>query len=288
MKANVGKSKGRTPGKHELLNAVLGKQIGAFTRLRQRYQWSIPFVIIDLCAGDGFDTEESGTCSPRIITKHSQWLRGRIKDDNASAVILIEKDSNTFDLLRNRYDDFGCVILKGDSNSDSVVTDVKSVLEGLGLTPKCPVFIHHDPNSVANWCLREEYLELSDLVTTMVTMGCNVGGVKRMELSERQEWFDNFKLLRSHVKRTMGRLDLCLIALNNDASKWAYALSVPSKWRSDTVDAVYTAFRYWGKGIELEWMNGNHSQFDCLQYKLFLTKKEFEQKELMEGISHDS
>lgn len=273
---SVGKSEGRTPGKHSLLNAVLGKQAGAFVKSKWMNQ---PFVIIDLCAGDGVNTEESGLCSPQIITKHSRWICSQFNSGDASIVILVEKDTGTFDILRNAYEDSKCILIKGNSNDDAVVSQIASVFDGIPDSSNCPVFIHHDPNSVTNWCLRKEYLELSRLVTTMVTMGCNVSGIKRLGLEERKQWFDNFNVLKHQVKSTNGRLDLCLSALRGDCSNWAYSLSAPSVWRDDMTSAMATAFRRWANGIELEWMNCSPIQFDKLTHKLFLTKKEFEEME---------
>jgi hypothetical protein len=274
---SVGKSEGRTPGKHALLNAVLGKQAGAFWRSKQ---WmNQPFVIIDLCAGDGVDTEESGLCSPKIIKKHSQWIRCQFNSEQASIVILVEKDPGTFDILSNSPHYSDCILIKGDSNSNEVTSQITSVFKNIPHSNKCPVFIHHDPNSVTNWCLNKEYLELSDLVTTMVTMGCNVSGIKRLGFEERKQWFDNFNVLKRQVKSTNGRLDLCLSALKGDCSNWAYSLSSPSVWIDDMTSATATAFRKWANGIELEWMNDSPIEFDRLVHKLFLTKKEFEELE---------
>jgi hypothetical protein len=269
-KSSVGKSEGRTPGKHELLNALLGKQVAASAYL----PWmSPPFTIIDLCAGDGRDTLESGNCSPKIIMKHTSYGRNR---QNVVKVIMVEKDPNTFDALRNAYEDQGCTIINGDSSTDEVTEQIEGILSGIG--PKSPVFIHHDPNAVTNWCLRAEHLDLSSYVTTMVTMGCNVSGIKRLNLEERLTWFDNFNLLKSQVKSTKGRLDLCLIALIHDCSNWAYAVSVPSRWRVDTTKAIHSAFKSWPKGIELEWMRTNPERFEDLQNRLFLTKDEYNQR----------
>lgn len=269
-KLNVGKSEGRTPGKHDLLNALLGKQIGVSTKL---YWMKSPFVIIDLCAGDGIDTLESGTCSPKIINKHAKWLCCHPRPMNAAKVILIEKDPGTFDILRNAYEGSGVTIINGDSSTDEVLEQVRSSL--IGLRYNSPVFIHHDPNAITNWCLRGEYLDLSSFVTTMVTMGCNVSGIKRLSLEDRMKWFEKFEPLKNQVKLTKGRLDLCLIALSHDRSNWAYAVSAPTRWQAETTKSIQKAFESWPKGIELEWMGTHPARFKDLQDRLFYTKEEF-------------
>lgn len=269
-KLNVGKSEGRTPGKHELLDALLGQQVAVATQV----DWmETPFAIIDLCAGDGKDTLESGKCSPKIINKHAQWFCKKSGSTSAAKVILIEKDPGTFDILRNTYEDSGATIINGDSSTEEVLQQVKSAL--VDIEKNCPVFIHHDPNAITNWCLRGEYLGMSSLVTTMVTMGCNVSGIKRLSLDERMEWFRKFEPLKNQVKSTKGRLDLCLIALSHDCSNWAYAVSVPSKWRVSTTKTIHKAFKSWPKGIELEWMLTSPTRFKDLQDRLFYTKEEF-------------
>ena len=57
---NVGTSS-RTPFKHEMLKVVLGKLTGMFRTPRVQQYCSPYFLVVDMCAGDGQDSEESGT-----------------------------------------------------------------------------------------------------------------------------------------------------------------------------------------------------------------------------------
>lgn len=69
MAAIVGSSDGRTDGKHFLHKWVLGKQCAVIPALAKRGHGPLtkyPFTVVELTAGDGRDTRESGTCSPRI------------------------------------------------------------------------------------------------------------------------------------------------------------------------------------------------------------------------------
>jgi hypothetical protein len=271
-KMDVGQSEDRTPAKHSLLYKLLGTHVGASYSMVLKRQARLPVVIIDLCAGDGLDSFESGTSSPKIIQRHSDWFKDRM-GKNSIFVILIEKDRASYDKLVAGYEKNDWLIINGDSAEQSVCDRVKEYLFPK-ISPLSPVFIHHDPNSVTQWCLTSEYLSLSSLLTAMVTMGCNAKGVKRLKLEERLAWYENFDLLKKQVISTGGRLDLNLTALVKDQSRWAYAVSTPSVWRNRTQKDIIAAMKYWDKGIYSQWMT-NESEFLNLVNELFLTKKEF-------------
>ena len=271
----VGTSFGRTPGKHWLLDKFFGTLTGAsYSLIVKRQMLKLPLVFLDLCAGDGRDTIESGTCSPGIIWKHATWFKDRM-GENSVVVILVEKDRATYDLLRQKYESLGACVIHGDSSEQSTIDLIKKYLFSK-ISPSSPVLIHHDPNVVTNWCLSRNYLDISNYATAMVTMGCNVGGVKRLPLPDRMEWYKNFADLTDHALATNGRLDVCLSALKKDSSNWAYAVSAPSVWKDKVEVTVKNAFKDWKNGIEIEWMNSN-PEFNTLIDKLFLTKEEFDQ-----------
>lgn len=279
----VGKSDGRTPGKHWLLDKLFGAFTGASCKMiMSRQMLKLPIVYLDLCAGDGVATEESGMCSPGIIWKHATWFRGRL-GENSAIIILIEKDRATYDILRQSYDQPGTFIIHGDSASEDVINQVKEILFPR-ISPASPILIHHDPNSVTNWCLTENYLSLSRYATAMLTMGCNVSGIKRLPLSERKVWYENFAVLTNYVDATNGRLDICLSALKKDSSNWAYAVVAPSRWREKVESTAKSAFKSWPSGIDIEWMTDNPS-FNVLVNRLFLTKKEFEENGGLDDVA---
>lgn len=271
-KKTVGVS-GRTPGKHDLLNKLLGKQVGAAKNLFiDGSLMQPPFVMIDLCAGDGHDTLESGRCSPGIIVKHANFLRNIFGQD-AAIPILIEKDPATFEQLIQNYGHQSFVI-HGDAKSTVVRHEVERILHPHALGDS-PIFLQNDPNHVDAWSILPWHLSLSKYTTTYSTLGCNVGGLKVMNFSQRQQWARKVATLIRQVDSSACRLNCCLTALVKDASQWAYMMSVPSVWRIDTNEAIKSSFGYWPTGYDLAWMS-NRDDFVTIIDRLFLTAKERE------------
>lgn len=256
----VGRSDTRTPGKHALLDKVLGREAGVVSRTPPFK--SSPWVVVDLCAGDGRDDQASGTCSPRIMLRHASWLR---RQGNRAHVLLIERNDSTYDILRDNVrvgaDDR---IICADSREPGTVP--------LGLwTRNSAVFVHNDPNSIKDFALSGNLIaNLPRHTTTLSTLGCNVGGLKRLDPAERRAWFD-------HVQRVITMMpsnhDALLIALNGDDAQWAYLLTGPAVWRNRYESDVAKAFD-WHKGVSHSWFRTEPGGFNRMCDELFLTRTE--------------
>jgi len=266
---NIGASEGRTYGKHRLLNKVTGRLVGAFTKVRFLKP---PFIFIDLCAGDGTPSYYSEWSSPQIIQKHADYLRKRLGEESV-VVILVEKDQATFDKLKASPSANKSYLIHGDSKDPNVIAQIAEIIKTKG-TAHSPCFVHNDPNKVTDWAITPDLLKvLPRYTTSLTTMGCNVSGLKRLDLESREKWFEYVQVLGQSV-RAVNCHDAYLASLRNDKAQWAYLVTAPAKWEQDVVSDVQKAFKDWPHGVEGAWLS-NANQFDTLIKSLFLTKKEF-------------
>lgn len=267
---NVGKSN-RTYGKHKLLNSVVGRLAGAFTKIRFLHT---PFFFIDLCAGDGSPSYYSDWSSPQILHYHANKLREAMGEESA-VIILVEKDRATFDKLQKAFPAHkNTYLIHGDSKSPDVITQIAEIIKTKGKSSS-PCFVHNDPNKVTDWAITPELLKvLPRYTTSLTTMGCNVGGLKRLDLEARERWFEYVHVLGKSV-RSINCHNAYLASLVNDKAQWAYLVTAPSKWERDVVRDVKSAFKDWPCGVEGAWLSDTQ-KFEALIRSLFLTKKELE------------
>lgn len=256
----VGQSPDRTPGKHALLNQLLGREVGAYQHSFLRHH---PRYHIDLCAGDGHPTDSSHTSSPTIFQDHTTYLRQKMVRVD---LVLIEKAANTFGALQaNTQPHPHTTLVHGDSRDPGVVPRFPA-------NPNTSVFIHNDPNSIHHFALTPELVDrLPKHTTVLCTLGCNVGSLKRLPEEDRAGWYH-------HVNTVTGMMakhhDALLIALNNDASQWAYLITGPTKWQNRYRKDADRAFAKWSKGITYYQYRTQRHQFDDLCDQLFRTKAE--------------
>jgi len=166
----VGKSS-RTPFKHWIINAELGRLAGVFSHGSNKVPVKAnPFVIYDLCAGDGANKDNS---SPSIILKHTNFMRkNRVNVD----VNLFEKSTNTFESLYLNFDGNDFNLVNKDS-SDFILNAKQNQAS----------FILVDPNNISDLPVSEKMVNSFNAGTTFViTLGCNVGGLKRLDIEERR------------------------------------------------------------------------------------------------------
>jgi hypothetical protein len=255
----VGRSDSRTPGKHHLLNRILGREAGAMAHTNILVD---PWVVIDLCAGDGRPDDASGTCSPTIIAKHASYRRDR---NGQVKVVLIERTKATHDALRENVEPHAdTTILQADAREPWIVPTL--------WRENSPVFIHNDPNNINDFALSDNLVRrLPAFTTTLSTLGCNVGGLKRLDPAERQLWFDHARRVIQLMPR---HHDGLMIALNGDDAQWAYLLTGPSKWRTQYEEDVNKAFARWPKGVTCKWFKDDPGGFDKMCSELFLTRTE--------------
>lgn len=261
-----------TPCKHDLLNKLLGREAGT---LKSNTLGLDQYAIVDLTAGDGvpYGADFHQGCSPGIITKHAEWIS--LNTNVAANVLLIEKQEKTYATLASNL------------RNQALPRDAKSSLFielhcgnskefRFVQAPASGAFIYNDPNHIEDWCLTPELLHSAPKFTTSLsTLGCNVGGMKRLDLDRRREWFYRVELISETILQ--GWHDACLLAVGG-CDQWAYLITAPAKWRDRiTQDCMTAATKIQGRDAEprIAWRNQDPSAFYQLERFLFLTKQEF-------------
>jgi len=256
----------RTTGKHALQNAINGRENAVAHRIRRRY------LMIDLCAGNGAPSKESGTSSPAIMLKHRDYARQKLhRADDQVRVALIEKDYDTYLELKKNHP-------TADHALYADARDIAALVEPLWDRQTC-VFILNDPNNVHQWALTAPWVtRLPRLTTTMSTLGCNVGGLKMLKPEKREEWFHHVGCITATLS---DHQDALLISLTSDSNQWAYLISGPERWREEYQRDAEKAFQ--GHDLETAWAS-DHKHFDDLTNRLFRTRKEYQHNQSNGGL----
>lgn len=262
----VGRSS-RTPIKHYLLNAMVGKVCGVIALDRPSVPCRItsqqPMVMVDLCGGDGLKTDDHDA-SPLIMYHHCQGLA---KKGKAATLEVIEKMPNTFEQL--------------EQNCRHMSPEIVTLTHGDSSEYRLPMlaetqaaFVHCDPNTVDQIPLSRPFVAGFNRYTTyLVTLGCNVGGLKMTTADKRSRWFDYVEMVTEVLPR---HHDAVLFWLNSDAAQWAYLLSIPKVWSVDfTAQAVSHTSEHWSHGVSAVSYRADRKGFADQVKKLFLTKEEY-------------
>ena len=249
----VGKSN-RTPGKHEALDKYLGKTAGVIS---QTYRNNRVF-FIDCTAGDGNADDFDRQTSPGIMIRHAQWLRAR---GIPVQVMLFERSLQNAAMLEKKVGGRAEIFAKSSAEMEPIAWQEDDV-----------VFISNDPNTIADWALPPALLKAPKLTTVFSTLGCNVGGLKRLPKDQRQVW-------REHVRGQVSLLqqwhDAMLCSLVGDASQWAYLVNGPRRWREDIEIAFNKSFAHAGYATQIYWRKRDAENFNDALNRLFLTKEEY-------------
>ena len=254
----VGSSAERTPYKHALLNALLGKILGASSRL----SWLSDNLLIDACAGDGRSNAWSGTSSPLLFCHHANLAK------KPTRCVMIEKSNYEWMILESLIGEIDIrkivQVLHGDYRSREIAQQIGRC------RPFTNCFLHIDPNH-ANDVGKIEHLYnnvLSEYLLMLVTLGCNASGIKRLPLEQRREWFSCLEYLLQLMRHNH---DACLIRLEKDAAQWAYMITSPSVWKGHISAMVRDLSRsYWAKGVEMHWYHDEPKAFWRAAEILFL------------------
>lgn len=256
----------RTPFKHWVLDAHLGKIAGVLsTKNKSVPAVANPFLCVDLCAGDGTETDDHQS-SPRIIAKHCNWMAQRGMNVRC---VLIEKQTATFESLESSMAEvqmaFPCELRNADATEYLFV-------------PSCDkqaVFINCDPNSIADLPFSQGLARSLTQTTTMtLTLGCNVGGLKRLRREQREEWFQYISVM---IDIMPAWHDALLIALESDDAQWAYFTRLPKVWTEQQVSAITSKGQaMFPRGVRVESLHKNRRGFQDLVNRLFLTKAEMQ------------
>lgn len=273
-RSTVGKS-GVTPVKHDFLRRILGRHAGVLGACPD-----LPDEVwLDLTAGDGVPYEtrtwEQG-CSPGIFISlaRSEPLLSGEKRLPRVHVHLRERAGSTYSSLVQCLVDRNCdPQVVSSSHGEAGVLDLSQF--GLSRTADKSLFIYNDPNVVSGFALTKELLAQCPYLTcTLSTLGCNVGGFKRIEKEARESlWCDKI----SEVQRVIRPHHDALLCCLGDASQWAYLVTCPRKW-TDKIKADWRrTVKDWGFDGEkvgcASWREDN-PLFQELKQRLIYTKEE--------------
>lgn len=294
----------RTPGKHRVMDLCLSQEVGALSVIAAKYRkrrspW------YDLTAGSGIAVNYDGVELPD--SELNQWekgcsvgiLTGNAMKSHIDVVIRAsEKAPNTFDVLANvlseRLPEYGLQQCSNPTAASSTfawighnkfgANVIFEVTHGSGqdayagdISNSDAVFALNDPNSMAELAMSEEFtaaVSTAKFVRMLHTMGCNVGGIKRLDRELRSHWFDFITAQRVALHR---HHDLILGAIERDASQWAYMLRTASRWRQSNSDQMRKAFDRFGMTLAVHSYRDNPRQFYDLRNQLFLTQRELEE-----------
>jgi hypothetical protein len=137
------------------------------------------------------------------------------------------------------------------------------------------LFVSNDPNTVADWALPPSLLYAPRLTTVFSTLGCNAGGLKRLDAESRSLWY---RQMGAQIRLLQKWHDAYLVMLEGDKSQWAYLVNAPSKWRQDTEKAFCASFKDSPYPLRGAWLKDDPDRFSAMVDWLFLTRKEFAQK----------
>ena len=274
QRLKVGKSK-VTPCKHDLLNSLLGREAGVMKGNPMGFN---SYGIVDLTAGDGvpYGSEFTRGCSPGVIMKHSKWIAQHTSV--IPKILFIEKQEVTYERLRaNLEQGFESLDLGQFGDRIRMRTACMNSKEfKFQSNAVDAAFIYNDPNHIEDWCLTPQLLNtVPKFTTSLSTLGCNVGGLKRIDLGRRREWFHRVELISETILQRWH--DACLFSVGG-ADQWAYLITAPSVWReSITQNCIKAATKIEGREAapQIAWRKDDPAAFYQLERFLFLTKQEF-------------
>lgn len=274
----VGRSD-RTPAKHALMCSFYGCEVGAANNIPsiKRLLW------MDLTAGDGTAPATLPwklNCSPGINAYYAIGCQKPVD------VVLYEIKPATYGrLLVSLTEELPALGYRQVGDAQWVFGDHVTLKAIHGSGAQAPVshirqtdavLVSNDPNAITEWAMRPTFaVEVTArpwCSRFISTMGCNTAGLKRLDKSIRDGWFDR---VNEQAAALPPHRDLLLAAIKGDDAQWAYLLCEPIKWRKSKVEPmVRTAFNKHGYTIDMAWLGLDPVGFDRLTRKLFQTRQE--------------
>lgn len=281
---NVGHSNGRTPAKHAYLSRVAGQDVGAAKYCASKIWPPTPYRshnLVDLTAGDGVPRHEGAwwqTCSPGILAYHGQH-----KDCPVPVRIsLQERHAATFDQLmvslEKHLPEIGYVQVaeRRWQARDGRVSLTAQYMDSRAMP--CPwvrgdfVLLNNDPNNMHGWALPEDLGQAVDrgaIIRSFSTMGANAEGIKRLPLQgAREGWYGHVQNVTGNLRPTQ---DASLIAIDRDASQWAYLVVTPNKWVRDDIRDAEKVFAKSSMAVTSASFRMKPNRYRALLDRLFLT-----------------
>lgn len=298
MVDRVGRSDSRTPAKHGVLKAMLGKEVSAGRYVAPKLRVPLnQMAWFDLTAGDGATGEFSGDASPLIFARHGLY---RYSGSVPISIHLTERSPNTYVALLVNL----AIYMPGLTNKPSLMryvrsqenlwlaTDHKTSLSTWNADAQATdfskyglgdwLFINNDPNNVHQLILNGEAVaaavDRGVRLSAMTTMGCNPGGLKRLPPEQREAWFEKVRTM-NRIIRPLKTITNLLIEIKNDSAKWAYLLTWPVKWTSgDDRKVIETIYKRQGLSVSIFSFRDEPDEFESCLVRLFLQKNEQKQR----------
>ena len=244
-------------------------------------RWCDNALWIDLTAGDGEPTKiekPENSCSAGIFAKHASFV---VEKEKPLSVQLFEVNPHTHDKLYLNIHGRWFEQFPNTRSAINTINDDSSKYK-LKVSDSTACFLYNDPNSIDDWAFTKSFLDSTPPFTrTLTTMGCNVGGLKRVlsDSPERSDkWRENIETLFM-----LQRHELVLLAVG-DASQWAYLISTPDKWLEQTVELCKKAhsFQTQTKREPRVITTKEPKKFDLLLDELLMTQKQLEERNLIQ------
>lgn len=251
---DVGRSN-RSPGKHATIDKFVGKQFGVSSK------WYLHRLhhLIDCTAGDGEADDFEKQTSPGILIRHARWYRSK---GGMVQVHLYERS------LAN------AASLQAHCIDDSVHVHAMNAYDMPQLWHNDDVmFVVNDPNTMRDWALPPVLKYAPPMTLIFSTLGCNVGGLKRIPIDERLVWYNN---IANQLQMLQHWHDAYLAVLENDSAQWAYLVNAPEVWHKD-VEKIFAKAFHGTYQVVGAWYKAECEDFYKLVDELFLTKKEREE-----------
>lgn len=254
---------------------MLGKMVGAAATGKTPCGDTIR--VLDMCAGDGAETgRDPYSSSPAIVDRHMTSIfpgSNRLR----RIAYLYERETTTHARLLLRYGGRPHMQIRHNDSRGMTLADI-------GEKSSDGIFVYADPNSVSTLPVTPELIQSFTPTTLfLMTLGCNVGGIKRLPIDDRKKWLEVINLSVCARNRYH---DIMIMSLNRDESQWAYLAAFPIKWAENfQADSVKAGGRYWPNGVSAFSITRQPVAFRQKIQELFYTGKEREQMNQPELIA---
>lgn len=280
----VGHADGRTPAKHAFLNKLLGRFVACTPHAAKVLGRPCRALhIFDLTAGDGINYHGDGPwhtgCSPGLIAYHSQFIGCPLP---VTARLYEIKAATHGTLLENLYARLDHPVLgyieagpgrwtarSGRVELSAVHGDGRDApLHELGIGDWA--FVNNDPNHVHDWALTPKYGPGAN-VLSLTTMGCNAGGLLRLDIEERAEWVRHVASVIDALEPTQ---DALLFSIDGDGSRWGYLATTARKWWDRDGAMATKVFAEQGFALTSAWFRRDRQPFEAILDYLMLRGSE--------------
>lgn len=280
----------RTPFKHSLVDHVLGAWIGSIRHWVPKINWQLlRIVIIDLTSGSGDNDGQEPwfrNTSPGLLAYHGMYHVGvpvhiwlyEMKPNIYRSLLLrleLELPAMKCPSCGGHWEKINDNEWRHNQAILRVVRRDSRTLTFNGLGRGDAVFINNDPNVVTDHAINhggiEEAIHRGARFEQFWAMGCNVGGLHRLEQVERDIWF-------SYIDKATGILmptqAAYLAAIHRDDARWGYLLVSASAWEQRWRDIFLACFDKFSLGPMFASYHSEPEKFLEIQQYLFWTIKE--------------